>query len=145
MTRHANTRSIRARQAAWIEAFGLSEHQVEVLAALVTARILGAPLGCEPATRTHMLSLGLANGQLERLPQLEKAGLIECVAMTAGYPSERWWMATDRACRLLGVTPPARVCGSFDLAAYEEERTGRALEIRNMRTRERYERVRRSA
>lgn len=144
MVRQSNHHSNANNRAAWLDAYGVTQGQAEVLVALIVARTLGAPLGCEPATRSQLAEFIGAN-QLSQLPDLERLGLVECVGMTADLRPQRWWFATDRACRLFGVQPPARVCGRFDEAAYQTEMSRRDERLNVERTRARKQRERQVA
>lgn len=142
---HAASLSTRDRAQAFRAAFDLTESQTELLVALVVARVIGQPLGCEAATRRHMTYLGFTMNQLGHLAELERLGLIECVGVTDEDRPNKWLMATDRAFRLFGYTPPRRLIGTFDAVAHAEAMTDRFIGRQRATAAARQLRLRKSA
>lgn len=115
-----------AKHEAWRAAYDLTELEADILCALVTARTLGAPLGCDPVTRRQLRYVGFAEAELRPLSGLERRGLVEKVAITEEEHPQWWIRASDLAFRRFGLVPPTSTCRGFSPSEYAEEMLRRA-------------------
>lgn len=141
---NAKPDSNRSKIAAWREAYGITERQARILVAMVAARQLGAPLGFDIVTRSHLQFLGIDLSASSDMADLERMALVESVDHLLGK-NEKWYIATDLAFRRFGLVPPARVIYGTSHTERAEEMSRREDERTAQYHRNRYQRLKESA
>lgn len=136
MPRESNHHSKFASREAWRAAYDITEAQASVLAALMSAQLLGY----DGATAKALRSLGLTATGAHSVYTLQSVGLTEIVGYLDGT-REAVYRATTRAFKRLGVPLPRPIppvvqtaVGRAEMIA---ERTRRRENERQRRVRER--------
>lgn len=139
MPRPIKPNSSPARAAAWRDAYGVTEAQAEVVAALIAAQ----QLGYDGATAEELAHAGVSRSAAYRTAELERARLIVQVGFTDERHPRKVWAPTETAYRRFGVTPSRPVEAQVETAAgHAELMLERMAERKKRQQRAKYQRIR---